>query len=446
MATFSGDSQDSTKKIRDTLRLSIIEGGFAQAFINWTTGSVLIGYMIFLGASPTELGLVASVPLLAQSVSPFVAYLTRWFGSRKIPTAVLATIGRGLWLLAAVLPQLGIPDAARPAFMVALVLVSSVFQAGAGTLWTAWMSDVVPFERRGRYFGRRTGIVGAVGMLANLAAGWFLDRVAAPLNFQIVLLVSVVCAGIAIYLYFLHYEPPITKSTLTFSDTFRQPLKEPNFRRFLVFAVYWQFSVLIAAPFVFPYFLEALQLSFTQIAIWSVIASCTALFTTIFWGRIADRAGNKAVLAIGTFLAGFALPVCWILAGLTGNLTYIWVSAIFDAFAWGAIGPAIFNLMLVSAPQANRVAFVAMYSLVTGVAGFLGGVLSGPLLILFQQLEFRAFGVQWTGFHWLFVVSGVARMQAWRFLRRVQETNSWRTRDLLRKARFGWRGIGFPWR
>jgi hypothetical protein len=51
---------------------------------------------------------------------------------------------------------------------------------------------------------------------------------------------------------------------------------------------------------------------------------------------------------------------------------------VFDAVAWGAIGPAIFNLALVSAPRANRVVFIAMYSLGTGVAGFLGGALSGP--------------------------------------------------------------------
>ena len=161
---------------------------------------------------------------------------------------------------------------------------------------------------------------------------------------------------------------------------------------------------------------------------------------------MADRFGNKVVLAIGTVLAGAALPLCWILAGLTGRLEFVWASAVFDALAWGAIGPAIFNLALASAPRSERAAFIAVYSLATGLAGFAGGLLSGPLLTLFLSLNFQPFGVSWTGYHTLFVLSGCLRVQAWRFLRPVQETNAWRTRDVLRELRSPWRKIGFPWR
>jgi MFS family permease len=434
------------QQILRTLRFSTLEGAFTQIFLNWTSGSVLIGYMLYFGATPTQLGLVASVPLLAQVVSPFAAYLASLAGRRKYLTMLGAGVGRGLWLLAAALPQLGLAPAASASLMVVLVLVSSVFQAGAGTLWTAWMGDVVPADRRGRYFGTRAGIVGVVGMLANLAVGWFLDQVGAPINFQVALLVSVLSAVLgAVSLYF-HYEPPASGQPFGLRDTFRIPLQDRNFRRFMIFALYWQFAVLLAAPFVFPYFLDSLRMSFTQIAVWSVIASLSALVTTNLWGRVADRFGNKAVLAIGTVTAGVALPGTWIAAGLTGNLWFIWVSAVFDAIAWGAIGPAIFNLALVSAPQQGRVAFIAMYSLATGISGFLGGLLSGPLLSALSQLEFTLGGVRWSAYHWLFLLSGIARAQAWRFLRGVEETNAWRTRDVLRQLRFGWRGMGFPWR
>ena len=437
---------NTARLVRRTLRLSVWEGSFTQVFLNWTTGSVLIGYLLYLGAGPTELGLVASVPLLAQVLSPFAAYLAARAGSRKFLTIAAATLGRGLWLLAALLPLFGLPRSLEPTFMVILVLISSLFQASAGTLWSAWMADVVPTERRGRYFGTRAGVVGVVGMLANLGAGWFLDRVAEPLNFQTVMAVSVLAAAAGVALYLRHYEPPATEASLSLRDTFWVPLREPNFRRFLLFSVYWQFSVLLAAPFVFPYFLEYLHLTFTQIAVWSVIASSSALVTTRLWGQVADRQGNKAVLAIGTFLAGLALPLCWIAAGLTGNLTFIWLAAVFDALAWGAIGPALFNLALVSAPQANRAAFIAMFSLATGLAGFAGGLLSGPLLTLFGGLEFSLRGTHWSAFYWLFILSGLLRTQAWRLLRTVEETNAWRTRDVLREIRFGWRGAGFPWR
>jgi MFS family permease len=92
------------------------------------------------------------------------------------------------------------------------------------------------------------------------------------------------------------------------------------------------------------------------------------------------------------------------------------------------------------------VAFIAMYSLGTGVAGFLGGVLSGPLLVFLARYEMPAFGGTFTAYHWLFVLSGALRMLAWLLLRPVPEAEAWRTRDLLRSMRTGWKGMGFPWR
>src|SRR5690606_11367904 len=204
--------------------------------------------------------------------------------------------------------------------------------------------------------------------------------------------------------------------------------------------------VMLGAPFVMPYFLEELGMTFTQVAFWSSIAALTSLFWTGVWGRAADAAGNKAVLAVGTFLAGAMLPANWILAGLTGDLVFIWVSAFFDAVAWGAITPAIFNLALVSAPRTGRVSFVAAYSLATGVAGFVGGALSGPLLSWFSSWEAPRFAPDWTGYHTLFAVSAVGRVLAWVLLRPVQEAHAWRTRDLLRSARTAWKGMGLPWR
>ena len=428
------------------MRLSVVEGGFAQVFLNWTSGSVIVGYLFALGATPTHIGLVASVPFLAQIASPFAAVLAERFGRRRLLAATLSAIGKVVWVLAAGLPRLGLPDALEPTVLVALVLLGSVFQAATGTLWAAWMGDVVPDKLRGRYFGLRTGIVGVVGMVANLGAGAFLDRVGAPLSFQVVLLAAAVMGAIGIALYFFHYDPPAQVTRTRSREVFLSPLRDANFRRFLQFGIYWQFVVLVGAPFVIPYFLEQLRMSFTQVAIWTALAASTGLMTTILWGRVADRVGNKPVLAVGTFLAGLLLPSTWILAGLTGHQWLIYVSAVFDAMAWGAIGPAVFNLALVTAPRQGRVSFIAMYSLVTGVAGFLGGVASGPLLVWFQGLGGATDPGGWTGYHTLFAVSGIGRATAWIWLRRVKETRAWRTRDMLKAIRPAWSRSGLPWR
>lgn len=430
-APAKGAPQDSgtvAALVRRTMRLSIVEGGLMQVFLNWTTGSVLVGYLLALGATPLHIGLVGSVPLLSQLASPFGAWAAEVLGQRRLVATLLGVIGRLSWLLAVFLPQLGVPAALQPSVIVVLVLFASAFQSATGTIWTAWMGDVVPDDRRGRYFGMRTGVLGVVGMAANLAAGAFLDRVAAPLSFQVVLGVAILSSLAAAVLYLFHYDPPTEKHPVRFGHVVLTPLKHPNFRRFLIFAALWQFAVMLGATFVIPYFLEELGMSFTQVAVWSSAAAVTALATTILWGRVADRVGNKAVVAIGTFLAGFLLPSNWILAGLTGRLEFIWFSAVCDAVAWGAIGPAVFNLALVTSPRSGRVTYIALYSVASGAAGFVGGALSGPLLQWFTSIDWPG---AWSGYHTLFALTGVGRMLGWVWLRPVKEERAWRTRDVV---------------
>lgn len=426
--------------VRRTMRLSIVEGGLMQVFLNWTTGSVLVGYLLALGATPLHIGLVGSVPLLSQLASPLGAWAAEVLGRRRPVATLLGVVGRVSWLVAVFLPQLGLPAALQPSVMVLLVLFASAFQAATGTIWTAWMGDVVPDDRRGRYFGMRTGVLGVIGTAANLAAGAFLDRVAAPLSFQVVLGVAILCSLLAAVLYLFHHDPPTERRKVRLGQIVLTPLRHPNFRRFLTFAALWQFSVMLGATFVVPYFLEELGMSFTQVAIWSSTAAVTALVSAILWGRVADRVGNKPVLAVGTFLAGLLLPGNWILAGLTGRLEFIWLSAVFDAVAWGAIGPAVFNLALVTAPRSGRVSYIALYSVASGAAGFVGGALSGPLLQWFTSLGWPG---AWSGYHTLFALTAVGRMLGWVWLGPVREERAWRTRDVVRElasAGGRWRG------
>ena len=426
---------------RRTMRLSIIEGGFAMFFINWTSGSVLTGYALQLGATPTALGLIASVPLLGQAVSPLAAWLVGRRGRRKGVAVATAVAGRGLWLLAALLPLLPVPAEARSALLVLLVALSSVFIAANGSLWTAWMGDVVPWKERGRYFGLRTGVLGMVGTAASLIAAAWLDRAQAPLSFQVVLITAVASGLLAAVILTRHDEPPLSSARLHMRSTFTLPLSNRAFRRLLLFAVYWTFAVLVASPFVLPYFLKQLHMTYVQVAVWSAISAVTALVLAPAWGRLADRVGNRPVLAVSTFLAGTLLPLCWMLAA-PGRLWPIWVSGVIDALVWSAINTGIFNLSLATTPRENRAAYIAVFSALTGVAGFVGGLASGPLLELYRAIHPATTG--WTAYHSLFATSAVLRMLAWTLLRRVPEEGAWRTRDLLSRANLTHIGLPRP--
>lgn len=422
---------DVELRVRDTLWISTAEGAFTTVFLNWTSGAVLTGYLIFLGASPRVLAAAASVPMLVQMVNPLLA----WAASRRTHRlrfiSATAVVGRAAWLLAALLPMLAIPAAWWPLTIVGLVVFSGLFQGAAGLTWVALMADVVPEDVRGRYFGLRNGICGVVGMSAGLAVGWYLDRTPAPAGFQMVMTVALLFAAVGIWLYLQHYEPRSAAVRLSLRDTLTVPLKDANFRRLMIFAMYWNASVMIAAPFVIPYFFAHLHMTFTQVAVWSAIASICGLFLGPMWGRVADRMGHKTVLIVTTFLAGSVHPLCWMLA-TPGFLWFIWLSGFMDALSWGGINTAMFNLTLASAPSRHRMAYIAVLGMVSGLAGGVAGLLSGPLLEWLFQWSWTAGPFTWTGYHSLFLLAGVLRTQAWRLLRPIHEARSRPASELLR--------------
>lgn len=431
-------------RVRNTLWISVIEGSFTTVFFTWTSGAVLTGYLLHLGAGPLALGAVASAPLLAQVINPLAAWIATRFGRRLAFISATAALGRGAWILAPLLPFLPLSPAERVACLVGIVAVSSLFQTCAGPPWIALMADIVPENIRGRYFGARNAVVGVIAMLAALASGLYLDRAAEPGGFQFVLVLAVLAAAIGIVLYLHHDEPRSEAASLSLRETILVPLRDANFRRFIAFSMYWQAAVMIASPFVIPYFLQHLHMSFTQIAVWMGIASLCGLVTGPMWGRIADHVGHRTVLTITMFIAGSIHPLCWMIA-TPGALLFIWISGVLDALSWGGINAAMFNLGIASTPPRHRMAYMAVLGMASGLTGCLAALASGPLLAFLLEHDFTAFGYHWTGYHSLFVIAILLRTQTWRLLRRVHEPHAWSTKDLLRDL-WSRRMTRMPWR
>ncbi|RIH87733.1 H+ Antiporter protein [Calidithermus terrae] len=354
-----------------SLRLSVWEGTLAILFINWSSGVVVTGYALWLGASPAALAVLGAIPLLGQLAAPFALMFK---GQRKPYTMLLAGSGRavfGLVLLAPLLP----PEARVPAFLLVAAL-SQVVIAPVNVLWTSWMADLVPPRERGRYFGFRNAVLGLVGTLGNLSAGLFIDAVPKPWGFLIVLGLGVVLGVAASQVLRWQHEPPHESSSA--AGSLRVALTDRAFLGFLGFLAFWWFAVLVGGPFAFPLFLEYARLNFTEVGLWTVIsASCGLVFGPL-WGRFADRYGHGLVLIWTGLVGSVVLPGLWLLGG-PGHTLPIWLSAVADALCWSGLGAAQTNVALQQAPPAHRGAYLAVFGIVVGVFGMLGSALGGAL-------------------------------------------------------------------
>ncbi len=423
---------DARRRAHRTLGLSVVEGSFTTVFLAWTSGAVLTGYLIALGAGPRALAAAASAPLLVQAFSPLLA----WLGTRRARRTgyiqLLTTLGRGLWAYAIFLPWL-VPDGWSAAWtLVGLIALSAFLQGGIGPAWISLMADIVPDSIRGRYFGFRNSVCGVVGMAAGLAAGAYLDRAASPGGFQMLLAAGLLFGLTGIVMYGWHEDPQRPAPRLAPWEMLVAPLRDPNFRRFLAFSMYWNAAVMLGSPFVIPFFLQHLGMSFTQVAIFSAIAATCGLVTMPLWGRIADQVGHKAVLGVTLVVVAAILPACWIFSA-PGFLLFIWIGGVVDAVGWGGFNTALFNLSLNTAPARYRVAYMSVLGAAAGITGCATGLLSGPLLEALAPWSWEYRGFQWTGFHSLFAVSALMRGSAWLLLRRIPESRKRSLGDVLRE-------------
>jgi hypothetical protein len=141
-------------------------------------------------------------------------------------------------------------------------------------------------------------------------------------------------------------------------------------------------------------------------------------------------------------LAGTLLPLAWLLAR-PGHLGPIWFAAMMEAFTWGAITPALFNLSLATAPRERRTAYLAVLGMCNGIAGFASSLLSGQVMGLLPE-RVPVFGFEWTNYHSIILASAAFRVLASRMVWLVHEPRAWGAGRLLR-AMLAWPLERLPW-
>ncbi|GAA5335528.1 MULTISPECIES: MFS transporter [Thermus] len=354
-----------------SLRLSLWEGTLAVLFLNWSTGVLVTGYALALGAPPLALALLGALPFLAQLTAPLAPFLR---GSRKAWAVRLNLASRLLFVPAILSPFL--PEGLRVPGLLLFAAFSQLLAAPVGVLWLSWMADLVPPERRGRYFGFRNALLGLVGTLGNALGGLVADTLPPPTGYQAVLLLGVGAGLLSVWVLRLQTEPP-KPSPPPPRAALRAAFQDRAYRRYLSRVLLWYGAVMVGGPFVVPYFVQVGGLSMAAVGLWTLLSATSGLVFGPLWGRLADREGHGVVL-FRAGMVGALMPALWLL----GSPTFpwpIWLSAVADALAWSGLSTAMANAALARAPEEVRGGYLALFWLALGLGGLGGSLLAGGI-------------------------------------------------------------------
>jgi HEAT repeat protein/MFS family permease len=427
------------------LRLSIWEAAFSTVWAALTTGAFLTGYALWLGADNVAMGLVTAIPTFAGLIQIVSSYLGERLSSRKSFVAWFALAGRTLWLPILLLP-LVFHSAALYPFLLLLAL-SYICLNVTVPAWTAWMTDLVPADHRGRYFARRNMIAGIVGMVIALPAAWFLDVATRrhhweSFGFGALFGVAVV-TGLFSFATLLRqpepHRPPPPEEALPgvkgVLDFYRAPLADRNFRRLILFNTIFGLGQNFAAPFFTVYALKNLHLNYVWLQTFATLNSVTGLASMPLWGYLADKFGNKPLMTIG-IVGVFTLPIGWFFTtpqhfSLT-LLLLILVHAGGGLF-WAGFNLSQFNLLIRLSPSDKTSVYVATMAAVTGLTGGLAPLVGGATMRALEGWTGNLFGMAIQNFHVTFLIAACLRLGSLLFLKPIVDESATSTRDVLQQ-------------
>lgn len=420
------------KAIRTSLKASTIDGVFAAIFMSITGGVLLTNFLLQVGASPVEIGMLSSIPMLLNLLQPLGAYIGDRTNSRHYYCLWIFGIARLLWLILVV--GIGLVSWSGGnlhqlvSWTLGMVLVTHILEALGGSAWLSWMAVLVPHRLRGRYFGFRnsaaslTNLVG-VPLLGFAVSAWPSGTID---GYAVVLFLAVIAGIISLWCQFFMTDvnPQLTakqqgedQKNFSLLGNF-----SPNFLMFLVYFGLWTFAVNLSSPFFNLYLLDNLHLDLSWATLYGSLTAGANLVMLIWWGKIADKIGNRPLLLIIGILAGIT-PLFWLGAGADDISLWVWLPLIhiFTGGTWAAIELCSSNIQMEVAPKEHPSTYFAVAAAVAGVCGALGTTAGGFLS------EIPAIG----GLPGLFALSAGVRLFALLPLVFVNEPRSQRITHLV---------------
>jgi MFS family permease len=367
------------------LRAYQADGVCSQVRDALLSGPLLVGYALLLGASNTQVGLLAALGPATQVLQlPTVALIERW-RRRKAICLWAALVGRTTALGLLVLPW-ALPAGARVPGLFGILLVMAAFGTVSGAAWNPWMRDFLPEERRNRVVARRMAIATAIGAPLTLGAGIAIDRLReafdAPAEAYVMVLGVGVLAGLAGLIPLGRIPEPGMgpASHRPWRDVVRAPFRHPEFRALVAFLAAWTFATNLSAPFFTVYLLRRLGLPMAAVLAATVLSQVTTVLVLRAWGAVADRFQTLTVLRVSC--AGFLLSVAgWPIAGMLHApwlvLVVIGVIHVLAGLTTAGVTLTTGTVAMELAPRGEAAGYLATNALISGAAAALAPVLAG---------------------------------------------------------------------
>lgn len=355
-------------------------------------GSPMVLYAKSLGANATTLGVIAGMTaMLVIFQIPAARFVDRLGYKRFVVSGwSIRTIFVVLMTLVP-LSHPWVPPAGRLGILLGLLFLFNVSRGISSCGWLPWISAIVPTTMRGRHLTTDAAMVNLASLAAFWLAAFVLGENAGPWEFSALFGFAALTAMIS--LAFLRRIPEEARVEAATTAISRPPLREMlrviEFRRLLGMNLAWSLANGGVLTFIVAYLKGTAGLSEREILMLTSFTFAGGLTNQLLLRSFLDRHGSKPVLIAGCGI-WTALMTGWsLVAGDVWSAGIIGLGAL--AFGVGLASSlmnlANLRLAMISAPEAGRSHYFAVFSVVANVTLGVSPVLWGVLVDACSELR-----------------------------------------------------------
>ncbi|MFC1461003.1 MFS transporter [Verrucomicrobiota bacterium] len=358
-------------------------------------GPFLAAFALAIGASNYEVGMLATIALLSQLMQIPGLFITNFFRKRRAITAILAGASRLLWVFIILIPVLFVNRGVT--FLLQWFLIAALVGAAAGPAWNSLLRDIVPKQNMGRVFAHRMRLGIGVAMVLTLGGGRFVDwwQSHSPdtvlYAYSCLFAVGVVLGVCGAFAVGRLPEPAMkTDHKQSVFELMKEPVRDSNFRKLLVFAAFWSFAVNMAGPFFIIYMLRRIEISLSMVTLLTVTSQLSNVLFLKIWGRMADRFSSKSVFAVSGPMF-FISVLAWSFTTMPDRyfltIPLLFAIHILSGCALAGVNLCSSSIALKLSPADKAHGYMTVFGLVAALAGACGPFIGGILADFFANRE-----------------------------------------------------------
>lgn len=339
----------------------------------------------FLGANPSQIGLIVSITSLLSIFQIIWARLADKLKNSRL-IAIISNYASSVFnFLFIIVKNFGYFVSMRG---IQSLSASASIPTSSSILAERTQTKDWPFWNS---FGQAFLVLGT--LIGVLVGGFLLSRFSNDLGFMIIFIVSGVVSVLGAL--FFHIAVPkksalekkkrwyqVEEVSVNLDNILAVMKTDRNFIRLSLASFIFRFGVNFSAPFYIIYNTSAsfYSLTISQTAILCAMGLIPQIIFSIFTIKFIEKLRTKEVLIIGTILTSF-FPIIFLIPYLTGMMQNIYpiliILWVVNGMVWGVINSGLLTLTLNVIHPRRRILQLAIYNSLNSIALFIAPILGG---------------------------------------------------------------------